>query len=459
MIRLRDIAGATVVCAAVSLGMGAAWAQVERYRPPVKDLEDYVPEPLPAGFGVQHTDVDGPVFVDANGMTLYTWPLNRLRNGDAGDRKNAVSACTDVKQTVNTGLMSPYPPGLLLPDLDTRRTCVEEWPPVIASDDAQPVGQWGISVRDDGRRQWTYDGFPVYRSFLDKQPGEVNGGSRMAGRGDAGSHRVPIGPSPNAPPAFQVRTVATGRLLSNHVGFSVYVWDGDEPNKSNCDEQCLTEWRPVPAPQAAYPTAPWGVIERSPGIKQWTYRGQPLYTRIDDTRFRSFEGSDVPGWHNVYTQKNPEIPSVFTVQASRVGATLSDSNGKTIYLYYCGDDALDQLDCDNPWSTQAYRMAVCGRGDPDRCARVFPYVLAKPGTKTDSLIWGTMYIDPKTGHPATAEDAGALHVWTYRSRPIYTHSYDKAPGEIEGDGWGEFNGHRNGYKGFFLRDDFLNNAS
>ena len=49
-------------------------------------------------------------------------------------------------------------------------------------------------------------------------------------------------------------------------------------------------------------------------------------------------------------------------------------------------------------------------------------------------------------------------MWTFRDRPLFTHGLDKKPGDIEGDGWGEYNGKRNGYKGFFLRDDFLNNA-
>jgi hypothetical protein len=103
-------------------------------------------------------------------------------------------------------------------------------------------------------------------------------------------------------------------------------------------------------------------------------------------------------------------------------------------------------------------MAVCGRGDADICLKTFPYVIASVGAKSGSRIWGTMWIDPQTGR-ATAENApGALHVWTYRERPVYTHGLDKAPGEINGDGWGEYNGKRNGYKGFFLRDDFLNNA-
>jgi predicted lipoprotein with Yx(FWY)xxD motif len=436
----------------------AAHAQAERYRPPVADLEAYSPEPLPPGFSVQHTDVDGPVFVDQNGMTLYTWPLNNLRNGNAGDRKNEPSSCTNEKRTVTTGLMSPYPGGLLLPDLDTRPTCQEAWPPVYAAADAKPVGKWKVVQNADGKTQWTYEGMPVYRSALDHKPGDVVGSSRRWNRGDSGSHREIIGPSPDAPPAFVVRTVATGRILSTDIGFSVYTWDGDAANKSNCKGECLKIWRPVAAPQTAQARGEWGIIERSPGIKQWTFRGKPLYTRIAETRFRSLEGADIAGWHNVYTQVDPKAPADFTVQDTRVGEVVADKTGKTVYQHRCGDDAQDQLGCDHPSQTQAYRMAVCGRGDADICLKTFPYVIAAPGVKSGSRIWGTMWIDPKTGHAAAADAPGALHVWTYRERPVYTHGLDKAPGEINGDGWGEFNGKRNGYKGFFLRDDFLNNA-
>ena len=446
-----------VLAVAASAGTATA-APAERYRPAVNELEDYAQSPLPSGFSVQHTDADGPVFVDGDGMTLYRWPLNSLRNGDAGEQKNGKPVCGDSKQTVTTGLMSPYPGGLLLPDLDTRPTCAQMWPPVTAPADAKPVGDWGIVERADGRKQWTFEGFPVYRSALDTKPGQVNGGSRRLGRGDAGSHREPIGPDPNVPAQFAVRTVATGRILTTEAGLSVYASDADRPGKSNCKDACLKDWTPLPAGQSARPKGEWNVIERLPGLKQWTFRGAPLYTRIADNRFRSLEGADTPGWHNVYTQKNPAPPSEFTVQDTRVGQTLADKNGKTIYFYRCGDDALDQLDCDHPRDTQAYRLAVCGKGDPARCAAMFPYVPAPRGAKTNNLIWGTMWIDPKTGHPAAPDQTGALHVWTFRDRPVFTHGLDKKPGDIEGDGWGEYNGKRNGYKGFFLRDDFLNNA-
>ena len=445
--------------AALLSGVALGQSQGAKYRPPVADLEAFVPEPMPAGFGVQHTDVDGPVFVNASGMTLYNWPLNNLRNGTAGDRKDAPPECVDEKRTVNTGLMSPYPGDLLLPDLETRPTCTQAWPPEYAADGAAPVGKWGIVTRKDGKKQWTYGGFPVYTSALDKRPGHVIGSSRRWNRGDSGSHREAIGPAPDAPPAFVVRTVATGRLLTTDVGFSVYASDGDTLNKSNCVASCLKEWRPIAAPQTALTRGDWGIIERSPGIKQWTFRGRPLYTRISESRSRSLEGSDVPGWHNVYTQNNPKIPAAFTIQDTRVGEVIADKDGKTIYLYRCGDDAQDQLACDHPSTTQAYRMAVCGGGDPERCVTSFPYVLAPVGAKSESLIWGTMYVDPKTGHQVDAKAPGALHVWTFRDRPIYTHGLDKAAGEINADGWGEFNGKRNGYKGFFIRDDYLNNAT
>ena len=37
-------------------------------------------------------------------------------------------------------------------------------------------------------------------------------------------------------------------------------------------------------------------------------------------------------------------------------------------------------------------------------------------------------------------------------------SNDHKPGDANGDAFGEFNGYRNGFKAFWLRDDFLDNA-
>ena len=53
-------------------------------------VESYVEVPMPPGFHVEASALDGPVFADDKGHTLYTWPSKRLRNGYSGDRKSVV---------------------------------------------------------------------------------------------------------------------------------------------------------------------------------------------------------------------------------------------------------------------------------------------------------------------------------------------------------------------------------
>jgi predicted lipoprotein with Yx(FWY)xxD motif len=424
-----------------------------------KDREAYVQVPMPPGIQVIHTELEGPVFADAAGKTLYTWPLGNLRNGNVGDRrKSGVSTCDDTIYRETSGYMSPYPSGYLLPDLDQRLSCEQLWPPVLAPADAKPVGKWTLARRKNGRSQWAYDGYPVYTSDRDRKPGDVLGGSNALDGGAAGIVREPIGPPPDVPPELAVVPFRTGHMLTTYKGFSVYTSDADEQGKSSCTGKCLADWNPVLAPQTARSRGDWGVVERSPGIKQWAYRGKPLYTCIHEKHARSVTGSDVPGWHNAFTQRALQPPAEFTVQDSRIGQVLADANGRTIYLYACNDDALDQQTCDHPESPQVYRMAICGNFDPKVCQETFPYVQAPQGVKSESTLWSVMNIDPDTGRKAQAGQAGAIQVWAYRERPVYTYGEDFKPGDANGDSYGEFNGQRNGFNAFWLRDDYRNNA-
>jgi predicted lipoprotein with Yx(FWY)xxD motif len=420
--------------------------------------EDYVHEPMPPGFKVIVAEFEGPVFADAKGKTLYNWPRTSLRNGDAGEQKGKPT-CDDHKYTDNAGLMSPYPGGLELPEVETRPSCTDVWPPVLAAPNAKPVGKWTILERKDGRKQWAYDGYALYTSVLDRGPGDVFGGSLRKGTSEAGAQREPVGPPPNIPPEFAVHTVATGRLLIiSATGRSVYYSDEDKPGKSNCDLECLQEWTPVLAPETVRLQGDWSIVESSPGVKQWAFRKMPVYTHTLDSHGGSLEGSDVPGWHDAYTQMAPPAPVGFTVNDTHSGQVLGDAKGMTIYVYNCNDDAVDQLACNHPDTPQEYRLAICGRGDPELCLKNFPYVIASTGTKSNSHTWSTMDIDPQTGKKVARDARGALHVWAYRDRPVYHCARDKKPGDIECDTWGEFNGARNGYKAFWLRDDFGGNA-
>lgn len=437
----------------IALGMGLAFAGAASAAEQ-RMVEDYAKVPTPPGIQVVVTEHEGPVFASDKGLTLYVWPQQAMRSGFSGDPKDK-SACEDKPTLKTAGMMSPYPPGLDLPELDKRLSCAATWPPVFAPDNAKPVGKWTVITRSDGKKQWAYDNHAVYTSILDKTPGEANGGtSGRRGGGDTPAEREPVGPPPNVPPGFNVLTTVRGRMVVNEKRYSVYTYDKDQPGKSNCTGSCANTWIPMVAPASAQPQGDWSVIERSPAVRQWAYRKKPVYAFAEDQLPASQAGGDIPGWHNVYTQLAPKPPAEFTQQVTYAGDVLADAKGKTIYYYTCGDDSQDQMSCDTPESPQIYRIAIAGGGDWDRALKMWPYVIAAPNAKSTNKVWSVMDIDPKTGRRATAGQAGSVHVWAYRDRPLYTYAGDKAPGDLEGNATGEWQGRRNGFRAFYICDEF-----
>jgi len=449
---LRNVMSISVIALASAAGLYAYAAS-----PTAK--EDYVREPLPPGFQIVVTEYEGPVMADAKGRTIYKWAVRDLRSGAAGDQPGKPS-CDDTVQRLNGGYQTPYPGGYELPELETRPSCAQAWPPVVASADAKPVGNWTIVDRPDGRKQWAYDNWPLYTSAADTQAGDVNGASLTDpdfDYGVTGAVRRPITPKANMPSQFVVRTTLQGRLITLGNGRSVYSSDRDSRHKSNCVNACLNEWEPILAADYAQQTGEWTTFERAPGLRQWAFRGLPVYRHIGDTRVMSLDGGEVAGWRNVYAQKAPPPPKGFVFKDVAIGTVLGDERGMTVYKYNCTDDASDQLLCDYPETAQSYRLAVCGGGDAERCLKTFPYAVAPVGAKTGSQLWSTMYINPKTGRRATAAEAGALNVWTFRGRPLYTFAGrdgygDTTPADTNANGWGEFSGTRNGFKAFVFNE-------
>ena len=84
---------------------------------------------------------EGGALVGANGMTLYTFD-----NDKAGSGK---SVCNGP--------------------------CATNWPPLLASEDAKPAGEFSVVVRDDGKKQWAFKGKPLYYWAKDAKPGDKTG--------------------------------------------------------------------------------------------------------------------------------------------------------------------------------------------------------------------------------------------------------------------------------------------
>jgi predicted lipoprotein with Yx(FWY)xxD motif len=53
--------------------------------------------------------------------------------------------------------------------------CATNWPPLMARPGDQAGGDWSIVTRDDGSRQWAYEGRPLYLWSKDQKPGDKTG--------------------------------------------------------------------------------------------------------------------------------------------------------------------------------------------------------------------------------------------------------------------------------------------
>lgn len=81
----------------------------------------------------------GKVYVDAKGMTLYTFDKDQ----------KGVSNCYDQ--------------------------CAVNWPPFVAGAKAKASGEWSLVDRKDGTKMWAYDGMPLYTFIKDKKSGDTTG--------------------------------------------------------------------------------------------------------------------------------------------------------------------------------------------------------------------------------------------------------------------------------------------
>jgi predicted lipoprotein with Yx(FWY)xxD motif len=83
--------------------------------------------------------VQNGIFVDQNGMTLYTF------SKDTAGMSNCAGACAAL------------------------------WPPLLVPGDAKTSGKFSIITRADGTKQWAYNNQPLYLFSKDTAPGQKNG--------------------------------------------------------------------------------------------------------------------------------------------------------------------------------------------------------------------------------------------------------------------------------------------
>jgi predicted lipoprotein with Yx(FWY)xxD motif len=122
-----------VMAAALLLSAGEALAHGEEPAPPPKKEAPLFPVKV-----VQSRK--GQIFVDLNGMTLYTFDRDTSGNKSTCEGK-----------------------------------CTERWTPLAAASDAEAKGDFTVITRSDGSKMWAYRYRPLYTSQSDKAPGDTNG--------------------------------------------------------------------------------------------------------------------------------------------------------------------------------------------------------------------------------------------------------------------------------------------
>ena len=94
-----------------------------------------------ASIAAEPTKVQGGVLTNSDGMTLYTFD-----NDPSGAGKSVCVA-----------------------------ECAAKWPPLAATRNEKPSGEYSLITRDDGSQQWAYKGKPLYLWIKDQKPGDMTG--------------------------------------------------------------------------------------------------------------------------------------------------------------------------------------------------------------------------------------------------------------------------------------------
>jgi predicted lipoprotein with Yx(FWY)xxD motif len=217
----------------------------------------FQPIATPGGIGIGSAWV-GRVLTDERGLTLYTRDADR--------------------------------PG----KTDCDAECLKSWRPVAAPWAANPFGEFSISVREDGFRQWAYKGKALYRQAADATPGELHGD------GIRGWHAVLLEPAPPLPAWATVAASDAGELVADPKGHTVYTHDDVKRNGlygTNIPAECKgipdcveSQFVPFLAAPDAKPTGSWSIVKRADGRMQWAYKGLKVFTNVNDQQPGDFKG-------------------------------------------------------------------------------------------------------------------------------------------------------------------------
>ncbi|MBY0509724.1 MAG: hypothetical protein K2P94_06185 [Rhodospirillaceae bacterium] len=392
---MRFVLRATVAAVAV-MAAGGAFAAAKPAKPeaPLASPPGVTFQTITVGEGVTIPGSSSSragsqeVFADATGLTLYYWDKDL--------------------------------PGKSLCAAD----CLKTWRPYVPAADAKDMGQWKTISRDDGTQQWAYNGKPLYTNAGDQKFGDSKGNDAEGKTWHAASLEAAAGAP--IPLGISVRDVAdaNGQALTNEKGMPLYAFSGD-PKKGapSCGaDACLHTWKPFAAPLLAVAIGDFTVINRPDGIRQWAFKGEPLYTWSGDVELGDARGRSVDKQMSVAMMARYYMPPNVAVRSNpQHGGFLVTAEGMSLYAR----DTTKYMGLGNhaarggAKAVPAVGAAIGTTGCVDECLKKWRALEAP----ADAQPWGNWSV-------VTRPDGGKQ--WAYLGYALYTSTADKKPGDING---------------------------
>lgn len=167
-------------------------------------------------------------------------------------------------------------------------TCLTNWPALIAHAGAVATPPYSLVTRGSGEKQWALNGMPLYFFVGDTQAGQFNGEAVGNNWFVARSAPVAVNNHSTEGRLFVAHgniVNASGAADNSRLDFTLYTFDDDTPGVTTCFGGCLAVWPALYAPSDAKDFGDFTVIVRdvNTGVKQWAYKGLPLYFYVGDT--------------------------------------------------------------------------------------------------------------------------------------------------------------------------------
>jgi predicted lipoprotein with Yx(FWY)xxD motif len=137
--------------------------------------------------------------------------------------------------------------------------------------------------------------------------------------GSTGSQSQSAAAGSSASPAALVKTSSStslgGSVLTTAQGLTLYRLTGEKSGKFICTSKtCLSFWHPLVPQSGSQPTgtSSLGTVKRPDGTMQVTFKSEPLYTFVKDTKPGQANGQgfkDVGTWFAVMSSSKATSPA------------------------------------------------------------------------------------------------------------------------------------------------------